>query len=491
MKRVTKYLYQRNGVYYFRIVVPRKLIIYFHKKEFRLSLRERSLYLAEIKVAHLIAKFRKVFYEVAMSNEEEFTTGFITVFDPKTGNKLAEVDYDGDMSKELEASRQIIQENATQPLVKTHSSGSDNLIQDIFEKYIQEHIQSKRFGSRDNRTETQYRNYLSVFIEYAGNIPLLEIHIDTVKQYYTDLQSLPTNYRKIKVLKDKPLSVLLATSKHPTISTQTRKKYFEILSSFMNWCVKNQYIIHNPCSAVILEKELIPANKKRCSFTHSDLQAIFSSDYFIGKNWHSGPASIREHYRFWLPILAALTGARIGELCDLRTTDIKQDSFGTWYFKIADEIDPKTGKKLKHLKSKSSNRNIPLHSKLIDIGFLDYLRSLKTGLIFPVQNSTKPNESDPGNCGKKMNQLLKRSKVHVPNQKVFHSFRHTFINDLFEQRLDVGIISSMTGHLDEKAIAIAPEMMNTYVDGISPTTQKEVIEQLSWTDLLSTIKWSS
>ncbi len=168
----------------------------------------------------------------------------------------------------------------------------------------------------------------------------------------------------------------------------------------------------------------------------------------------------RESYRFWLPILAALTGARIGELTDLKKTDIHQVLEGTHYINLDEEFDPETGKKLRHLKTKSSIRTNPIHSKLIEIGFLDYIKSIKDGLIFPIQNSRKPNISDPGNCSKKMSALLKKFKVYQPDIKVFHSFRHSFISDLYRQNVDIKVFSSITGHLSKDEAKVAPELIN-------------------------------
>ena len=72
-------------------------------------------------------------------------------------------------------------------------------------------------------------------------------------------------------------------------------------------------------------------------------------------------------YSFWLMPLGLFTGARLNELCQLRAHDVIQDVYGV------DLISINANGFNKSLKNAQSAREIPICSKLIEIGFLDFV----------------------------------------------------------------------------------------------------------------------
>lgn len=72
-------------------------------------------------------------------------------------------------------------------------------------------------------------------------------------------------------------------------------------------------------------------------------------------------------YCFWLPPLAMFTGARLNELCQLRAHDIIEDVHGIRLISInANGFN-------KSLKNPQSEREIPICTKLVDMGFLEFV----------------------------------------------------------------------------------------------------------------------
>lgn len=90
-------------------------------------------------------------------------------------------------------------------------------------------------------------------------------------------------------------------------------------------------------------------------------------------------------YRFWLIPLGIFTGARLNELCQLRAHDVIQDSYGVDLISINDNGFNKS------LKNEQSRREISISSKLIAMGFLEFVeeRRLSDGqdaLLFKELN---------------------------------------------------------------------------------------------------------
>ena len=85
----------------------------------------------------------------------------------------------------------------------------------------------------------------------------------------------------------------------------------------------------------------------------------------------------RGWYR-WLPIVCAYQGCRQEEACQLMKSDIWQHDSGVWVMRITD-----AGQDQK-VKNDPSIRTIPLHTKLIERGFLQHVapESWSAGLRF-------------------------------------------------------------------------------------------------------------
>jgi integrase len=76
-------------------------------------------------------------------------------------------------------------------------------------------------------------------------------------------------------------------------------------------------------------------------------------------------------YLRWAPLLMAVTGARAGEIAQLRVSDLDVDAQGRWSIRIT----PEAGQ----LKSESSERTIPLHSAVVTEGLPTFVSSLSGG----------------------------------------------------------------------------------------------------------------
>jgi len=82
----------------------------------------------------------------------------------------------------------------------------------------------------------------------------------------------------------------------------------------------------------------------------------------------------KDSVRRWVPWLGAYSGARVSELCQLRAGDVVELE-GIWCMKFDPEAGP--------LKNSSSERTIPLHPALIDVGFLKFVAGVGSGPLFP------------------------------------------------------------------------------------------------------------
>jgi integrase len=100
---------------------------------------------------------------------------------------------------------------------------------------------------------------------------------------------------------------------------------------------------------------------QREPFDARDLQTIFNAPLFTERKL---PVGAKGEAGIWLPLLALFAGARQAEYADLRVSDIREDGDARvplmWFTR-----DTKAGRRLK---TKSSERVVPVHPQLIEIG---------------------------------------------------------------------------------------------------------------------------
>jgi len=132
--------------------------------------------------------------------------------------------------------------------------------------------------------------------------------------------------------------------------------------AILQWGVDNRRLAKNPADHVTIEVKAIATEKKR-SFTDDEARMILAAALLE-----------KDSVRRWVPWLGAYSGARVSELCQLRAGDVVELE-GIWCMKFDPEAGP--------LKNSSSERTIPLHPALIDVGFLKFVAGVGSGPLFP------------------------------------------------------------------------------------------------------------
>ena len=173
--------------------------------------------------------------------------------------------------------------------------------------------------------------------------------------------------------------------------------------------------------------------KLRDKFTDSELQAIF--DLPVHKKPKYRPPS-----KYWVPLLGLFTGARINEICQLYLDDIYQID-DIWVFRI-DEIFEN-----QRVKNKSSKRIVPIHKQLIDMGFLLYVERCRTrGDKRLFEDLEFKRDGYAQVVSKWFGNYKEKAGLPKDGTKAFHSFRHTFVDNLKQQQIEEPLVAALVGH---------------------------------------------
>lgn len=121
---------------------------------------------------------------------------------------------------------------------------------------------------------------------------------------------------------------------------------------------------------------------------------------------------------WWIPRVALCSGMRVEEIAQLEKVDVRLEG-GIHVF----DVNTRGGKKLK---SRSARRLVPIHPKLIELGFLDFVAASPGPLIFSSLPSKDGRNRLAAAYGKRFAALLRKKAKITDERLVFHSFRHTF-----------------------------------------------------------------
>ena len=151
-------------------------------------------------------------------------------------------------------------------------------------------------------------------------------------------------------------------------------------------------------------------------FSVDDLNKIFLSDAFKDKS------RVNEAY-YWCPLISIYSGMRLEEISQLSVDDVYFVD-GIWGFDV--NTNPsRDGRNDKQVKNKNAVRIVPMHNKLIELGFIEYFDSVKRKgeeRVFFNLNKTERAPRYGKQVGKNFREIIK--KCGVQGKKSFHSLRH-------------------------------------------------------------------
>ncbi|MCP2080829.1 UNVERIFIED_ORG: integrase [Methylorubrum zatmanii] len=153
-------------------------------------------------------------------------------------------------------------------------------------------------------------------------------------------------------------------------------------------------------------------------------------------------------YRRWLPMLAALTGARIGELAALWGTSVIERE-GVVGINIAPSPDGAT------LKNAGSERFVPLHPEIIRAGFVTYAREKGHAPLFYGKPARRGSEAKHPSKGTTNHLASWIRDQGFDNERIApaHGLRHFWKSAASRAGIPDSIADAIQGHSDDRTAA--------------------------------------
>lgn len=330
------------------------------------------------------------------------------------------------------------QQSASSEIQITERTNPPHPARNSFSSVSQQYVNERLVGNNwEEKTRRSYEASFELFIGIFGDIAVSDIDSSICRDFKTKIQQLPKNHSKSSRYRDLTILELLQL-KIPatdTLSVESVNKHLGRLSGLFNWCFQQNYMERNYISGMKIRTNKSNIDSRK-PFTIEDLNNLFDDPiYTKGK--------MKNSYYYWLPLIALYSGARIQEICQLALKDV-YESDGILVFDINDESD---GKRLKNIKSK---RIIPVHESLKSIGIekhIAHLKKQRQKVLFPelyVHAEGREGQSQP--ASKWFARFKIKHGFETDGVKAFHSFRHTFIDELKKLNTPEHITAALAGH---------------------------------------------
>jgi integrase len=188
------------------------------------------------------------------------------------------------------------------------------------------------------------------------------------------------------------------------------------LKTVFTWAVGERLLSTNPFKEVRISIPRETTERETKAFTADEAQTILRAAMA-----YQEPRTVDERARRWVPWLCAYTGARAGEITQLRGSDIHKR--GPDYFA---KLSPSAGK----MKTRTA-RTVPIHEHLVDQGFISFVEEMGSGALFYVPPPTPtgkppPIQSPAERTRGRLGQWVRDLGVTDPELSPNHAWRHTF-----------------------------------------------------------------
>lgn len=339
-----------------------------------------------------------------------------------------------------------------------------DLLSEISRKYLDE---SQKLTGLRPKTLTEKRDALALLQEIIGDKAVFSITKADARKTDDVLQKLPKNRGKSAATRNLGLPEMLALRGVGTISARTLNSYVSHFQAFMTWAERKGYREGNPAGNPFegfrVRKTAISDTHRRKPFKPEQLRLLYrhlteNPDGLVRKGDHK-----------WPTLIAMFSGARLNEVCQLRAEDMEVRE-GIPCFDFNDD----DGKTLKNI---ASRRVVPIHSRLLELGLLDFIEQRKQAeapRLFPSLTYSKQNGWGR-NVGRWFNESLLPNIGMKDKGLVFHSFRHSMVTTLGHCDVQESVIKAIVGHT---RTGVTQSVYNP--DGYKPEQLKRELDKFSF-----------
>ncbi|WP_347340876.1 site-specific integrase [Sphingomonas lacusdianchii] len=325
------------------------------------------------------------------------------------------------------------------------------------------------FEPREAKLVDEWRTAVKRFAQLHDDPPVDQVTASMVRAYRRVCSGLPSRAKQDVTALPLLEQVELAENEGlPTLSPATVNKALSAIRVTLEHAVEELEVIDGNVAKTVKSMAKKSLEDARLAFEPEDMVRIFTSPL-------PERSGVAQRTLFWILTLAPFTGCRLDELGKLRPGNIKTYD-GIPYIAIEpDRIRVRQEQQgpAKRMKTASAKRDIPLHSILLEAGFLDMVdtrHSEGAEWLFPELKTNKYG-SRTQRLSRVMNDFLDDIGLSDP-ELVFYSFRHTGKRAV-RGKVAKEIVDLIFGHADGSVSTL-------YGRGADIAVLRDAIEQIHY-----------
>ena len=274
-------------------------------------------------------------------------------------------------------------------------------------------VEAKATGRKPS-THESYSNTMAAFIGYLG-------HDDASRVTRHDV----VGFKDHRLASTNPRTGL------PLSAKTVKDSDLSALKTIFGWAKTNAKMDANPAEGVTIKLGK-PRKVRSKGFTAAEAHSVLKAALRLRRGQEKPKTFAAKR---WVPWLCAYTGARVGELAQLRKEDIRREG-RHWIVKIT----PDAGT----VKTNEA-RDVVLHPHLVALGFTAFVKEASRGHLF-ITLSSSGGVAGPLQGVKNRIAEFVRTVVSDKNVAPSHGWRHRFKTIGIEAGIEHRILDAIQGH---------------------------------------------
>jgi integrase len=272
-----------------------------------------------------------------------------------------------------------------------------------------------RAAGRKPSTYESYSNTTAALVSFLGHDDALKVTPDDIVRF-----------------KDHRLASINPRTGKPISAKTVKDSDLSGLKTLFGWAVSNRKLPSNPVTGITIKLGKPPKLRGK-GFTEDEVKALLSAKARRGEPRHLRGQAMG-------PVFGGYTGARVGELAQLRKQDVAREG-GHWTI----HLTPEAGT----IKTNEA-RKVVLHPHLVELGSPAFVQSSPAGHLF-LKRAANGDVLGPLQGLKNRLAEFARTAVPDPNVAPMHGLRHRFKTVGMEAGIPPRILDAIQGHAPRTA----------------------------------------
>lgn len=217
-----------------------------------------------------------------------------------------------------------------------------------------------------------------------------------------------------------------------------RDVWLASLRAVLNWAVREDRLPTN-VAADVRQDVLKRKQTRERGFTEEEATEILRASLSYQKTPKEADKTAAA--KRWVPLLAAFTGARVTELTQLRKEDVREKNRRIFIRITPDAGSVKTGQ----------YRDVPLHSQILELGFIEFVEASASGPLFFDGSSSKDLLSGARTVSGRLSEWLNGLGLVPRGVQPNHGWRHRFKTLGRELGYSDRVVDAICGHAGRTA----------------------------------------